>query len=335
MGATPLAARALGRSGLRLTEIGFGAGPLGGFYGPVTAEDAVQAVNAAWGAGIRYFDVAPLYGHGRAELLLGHVLREKPRDEFVLSTKIGRYLVPARGGDDARAIRAGGLPFVPILDYSRDGVERSLEQSLQRLGLSRIDIVLIHDVDAHAQGSVEAAERAFRAATEGALPALGEMKRAGHVRAIGIGVNQVEWALRWLDAADLDCVMIAGRCTLLNREALPRLLPACASRGIGVLAAGAFNGGLLAQRHRGIQDPAPHYNYRPAPAEVLARLAALEDLAARTGTELAAAAIRFVLRQQAVSSLVVGAMSAAEVLQNVAALHTAIPDGFWSEVERT
>lgn len=327
---TGIATRTLGRSGIALTELGFGAGPLGGFYGPVTPDEATRAVRAAWEAGIRYFDVAPLYGHGRAEVLLGHVLRELPRDEFVLSTKVGRWLRPHAPGDDPATLRPGGLPFHPVLDYSRDGVLRSLEHSMLRLGVPRVDIVMIHDVDAHSQGSEEAAERAFAAALAGAYPALVELKRAGAIRAIGIGLNQVHWARRWVAAADLDCVMIAGRYTLLNREAAAELLRECERRGIGVLAAGAFNGGLIA---RGA-TPDARYNYRPAPPAVLERLAALERAAAATGADLRAAAIQFVLRHPAVSALVAGAMREAEVRANVAALRTAIPDAFWREAER-
>ena len=222
---TSIATRTLGRTGIVLTEIGFGAGPLGGFYGPVEPDQATRAVRAAWDAGVRYFDVAPLYGHGRAEVLLGHVLRELPRDEFVLSTKVGRWLRPHGVSDDPASLRRGGLPFHPVIDYSRDGVLRSLEQSMLRLGVARVDIVMIHDVDAHSQGSEEAAERAFADALAGAYPALVELKRAGTIRAIGIGVNQVHWARRWIVAADLDCVMIAGRYTLLNREAEAELFP--------------------------------------------------------------------------------------------------------------
>jgi D-threo-aldose 1-dehydrogenase len=325
-----LPTRLLGRTGIALTELGFGAGPLGGFYGPVTPDEAAQAVRAAWETGIRYFDVAPLYGHGRAEVLLGHVLRDLPRDEFVLSTKVGRWLRPHAPGEDPATIRPGGLPFHPVLDYSRDGCYRSLEHSMLRLGVSRVDVVLIHDVDAHSQGSEAAAERAFADALAGAYPALVELKRAGAIRAIGIGLNQVHWARRWLAEADLDCVMIAGRCTLLNREAEAELLPECARRGIGVLAAGAFNGGLIA---RGA-TPDALYNYRAAPPAVLDRLAALERAAAATGADLPAAAIQFVLRHGEVSALVAGAMRASEVRANAAALRTRIPEAFWREAAR-
>lgn len=305
-----IAKRVLGRSGVELTELGFGAGPLGGFYGPVDVDEAVRAVRIAWEEGVRYFDAAPLYGYGRAELLLGHVLRELPRDEFVLSTKVGRLLRPLRTGENVQGLRPGGLPFRPVLDYSYDGALRSLEESLLRLGVARADIVLIHDVDAHAQGSEAAAEAAFAQAMAGAYPALVELRRAGMVRAIGVGLNQVHWARRWIAEADLDCVMIAGRYTLLNREAEAELFPECQRRGIGVLAAGAFNGGLIAGTSR-------LFNYRPAPPDILNRLA---DLEREHGSDLRAAAVRFVLAHPAVTSLVAGAMRAAEVRENVGAL---------------
>lgn len=314
-------------TGLELTELGFGAGPLGGFYGPIEPEAALATVRTAWAAGIRYFDVAPLYGHGRAELLLGTVLRELPRDELVVSTKVGRWLAPV--GPDGAGPRPDGLPFRPVLDYSRDGVVRSLEQSMLRLGLSRVDMVLIHDVDAHAQGSADAAEAEFRAAVEGAYPTLVELKRAGFIRAIGIGLNQVDWALRWLAAVDLDAVMIAGRYTLLNREAETELLPECARRGVAVLAAGAFNGGLLA---RGA-GPAARFNYRPAPDAILGRLRQLESLASSWQVDLATAAVGFVLRHPTVTSLVTGAMSPIEITANVQAIDHVVPEGFWAAVD--
>jgi D-threo-aldose 1-dehydrogenase len=320
--ASPLPVRNLGRTGLALSEVGFGAGPLGGFYGPVDHDTAIATVRTAYALGIRYFDVAPLYGHGRSELLLGHALREMPRDEFVVSSKVGRYFVPP--GKDAGSIRPGGLPFRPMVDYSREGTLRSLEQSFVRLGLTRLDIVLIHDVDEHAHGTSAAAEAAFAAALSGAYPALLELKRAGDIKAIGIGVNQVPWALRFIREAELDCIMIAGRYTLLNREAEPELFPECLRRGIGVLAAGAFNGGLLA-RGGGAEA---RFNYRPAPAEILERLAQLQSRAAEVGVDLKAAAIAFVLAHPVVSSLVIGAMHEAEVRENLSLLSQTRAAGF-------
>jgi D-threo-aldose 1-dehydrogenase len=273
--------------------------------------------------GIRYFDVAPLYGYGRSEILLGTALRELPREEFVVSTKVGRYFRPSEGQMDG--LKQGGLSFRPVLDYSRDGASRSLDQSMLRLGLARIDAVFVHDVDAHALGSEEAAEAAFADAMKGVYPALVELKRAGVIQAIGVGVNQVYWAQRWIREADLDCVMLAGRYTLLNQEAAPEFLPECQRRDVSVLAAGAFNGGLIA---RGPQ-PGSRFNYRPAPDEVLDRTRQLQAIAAETGTDLAAAAIQLVVNHPAVTSLVSGAMHPHEIEQNARALNTPVPQAFW------
>src|SRR3954452_25201137 len=184
------ATRPLASTGIAVTAIGFGAGPLGGFYGAVNAETGAAAARRAYDLGVRYFDVAPLYGFGRAELVLGHALRDLPRDDFVLSTKVGRYLAPAGVTGAPPRMREEGAPFNPVLDYSRDGTLRALEQSLLRLGTSRIDLVYIHDVAAHSLGSDAAAEQASAIAMDGALPALAELKRAGAIRAIGVGLNQ-------------------------------------------------------------------------------------------------------------------------------------------------
>jgi D-threo-aldose 1-dehydrogenase len=326
MSVATLATRPLGATGVELTQIGFGAGPLGGFYGPVTAEDGAAAARRAHELGIRYFDVAPLYGHGRAELALGHALRDLPRDSYVLSTKIGRYLVPADAPGRPPRLRSEGVPFNPVLDYSRDGALRALEQSLLRLGTSRIDLVYVHDVDAHSQGDDAAAERAFRAAMSGALPALLDLKRQGMIRAVGVGLNQPAWALRWVREADLDAVMIAGRLTLLNREAEQELLGLCRARGVGIVAAGPYNGGMLA---RGGRD-GWRFNYRPAPPEVIARYGRLVDKATSMEVDLKAAAVQFPLRFPEVVSLVIGAGSTTEVEENLAALHTPVPDAFWT-----
>jgi len=320
--------RPLAKTGLMLSEIGFGAGPLGGFYGPVDADAGAAAARRAHALGITYFDVAPLYGHGRAELALGHALRDLPRNSFVLSTKVGRYLLPAGERWQPARTRDAGVPFNPVLDYSRDGAVRSLEQSLLRLGTSRIDLVYIHDVDAHSQGSDEAAEVAFREAMAGALPALVELKAQGVIRAIGVGINQAHWALRWLHEAPLDALMLAGRLTLLNREAEDGVLQLCKERAVAYIAAGAFNGGLLA---RG-PDASWRYNYREAPEAVRTRYAALVDSARRANVDIKAAAIQFPLRRPEVASLVVGASSPNEVEENVQLLATPIDEAFFASL---
>lgn len=315
---------------LALPRLGFGAGPLGGFYGPVDAQQGAAAARRAYELGIRYFDVAPLYGHGRAELVLGHALRDVDRDSYLLSTKVGRCLEPAGApGREARQ-RHEGAPFNARYDYSRDGTLRSLEQSMLRLGTSRIDIVYIHDVDAHSHGSEAQAEAAFAAAIEGALPTLLGLRRDGVIRAVGVGINQPHWARRWLREAELDLLLLAGRFTLLNREAeSAEVFAECARRGVAYVAAGPFNGGMLA---RGKQDEW-RSNYRPASQAVVDDYLRLCALAAEEGVSLKAAAIQFVLRHPGVASLVVGASSPAEVEENVALASARIPAAFWQRVD--
>jgi D-threo-aldose 1-dehydrogenase len=322
------AMRPLASTGLAVTAIGFGAGPLGGFYGAVDAESGAAAARRAYDLGVRYFDVAPLYGYGRAELVLGHALRDVPRDDLVVSTKVGRYLVPAGVAGAPPRMRAAGAPFNPVLDYSRDGTLRALEQSLQRLGMARIDLVYIHDVDAHSQDSESAAEAAFRSAMAGAFPALVELKRAGVIRAIGIGLNQPHWALRWVREAELDAMMIAGRLTLLNREAEAALIDECRARGTAVVAAGVFNGGLLA---RGAGDGA-RFNYRPASEAVLQSYERMAAYCRTWGVDIKAAAVQFVLRNPAVATLVIGAASATEVEENMRLAEVDIPQAFWASL---
>jgi D-threo-aldose 1-dehydrogenase len=319
------------RTALALPRIGFGAGPLGGFYGPVDAQTGAQAARRAYELGVRYFDVAPLYGHGRAELVLGHALRDLDRDSYLLSTKVGRYLVPAGGtGQEARQ-RPEGAPFNARYDYSRDGALRALEQSMQRLGTSRIDIVYIHDVDAHSHGSDVDAQAAFAAAITGALPALIELKRSGAIRAVGVGINQPAWALRWLREADLDVLMLAGRLTLLNREAITAdVFGECSRRNVAYVAAGPFNGGMLA---RGQQNDQWRSNYRPASDAVVREYLRLSAIAETEGVSLKAAAIQFVLRHPGVASLVIGASAPREVEENMALASVPVPERFWTRID--
>jgi D-threo-aldose 1-dehydrogenase len=323
-----LSKRKLGSTQLRVTELGFGAGPLGDFYGAIPSSTAAATVEAAWEAGLRTFDTAPLYGYGRSELRLGHVLREMSREEYVLCTKVGRYFAPVKAGEDTSDLRPGGLPFRPVLDYSYDGALRSLEHSLLRIGVARVDIVHLHDLDAWACGGEENAERCLRQAESGAFKALAELRASGDIRAIGVGVNQPSWAARVIRALDLDCVMIAGRYSLLNQEAAEDLFPLCLERNIGVLAAGPFNGGLL------VRGPAPgvRYNYAEPPAEIVERLRRLQAICQRHDVPIAAAALQFTAAHPAVNCVVAGAMSADEVRANVDHLRRPIPASFWDDL---
>jgi len=295
----------------------FGGAPIGGLYQPVSDEAASQALAAAWEAGIRAFDTAPHYGAGLSERRIGDFLAGRRRDEFIVSTKVGRLLVPARGDVDGAEEFYGTPPLTRVRDYSRDGVLRSLEDSLVRLGLDRVDIALIHDPDDF-----------MGPALDEAYPALADLRAQGVVRAIGAGMNSAA-ALAWLvERCDLDCVLVAGRYTLLDDSAASHLFPLCLRRGVAVLAGGVFNSGILAG-----PDDGATYDYAPAPPATLTRARRMRDACARYGVPLAAAALQFTLRHPAVTAAVVGLRSPEEVTADISYLSTPIPDALWAELE--
>ena len=308
---------ALGRTGLSVSALALGTAPLGNLYSALTDQDAEATVRGALARGLSYVDTAPHYGLGVAERRVGRVLASMPRDAFVLSTKVGRLLRPLAEGETADP---EGFVDVPpckrVWDFSRDGVRRSFEESLERLGLDRVDVVLLHDPDDHER---EAREQAF--------PALAELRDQGVVRAIGAGMNQAEMLARFVHDLDFDLVLVAGRYTLLDQRALEALLPACAVRGVAVVVGGAFNSGLLA-------DPRPGatYDYVPAPAALVARAARIGKVCARHGVPLRAAALAFPYGHPAVTSVLVGARSAAEVEDDVALYATPVPRELWDEL---
>ncbi|WP_311932231.1 aldo/keto reductase [Microbispora sp. H11081] len=298
----------------RLGPYGLGTAPLAGLFAPVSEEQAEQALAAAWQAGIRYFDTAPHYGTGLAEERLGRFLRGLPGGaarDAVVSTKIGRVLVPGQGEEDGFPGRSG---LVRVRDYSRDGVLRSLDDSLRRTGLDRFDLVLIHDPDDHWE---QAAGQAY--------PALAELRDQGVIGAIGAGMNQAEMLTRFVRETDMDAVLVAGRYTLLDRSSAAELLPECARRGVAVIAGGVFNSGVLAG--------GTTYDYASAPPEVLKRARELSRICAAYGVPLPAAALRFPHRHPAVSTVLVGARSAEEVREDVDLAATPIPDALWQELD--
>ncbi|MET9519028.1 aldo/keto reductase [Streptomyces sp. NPDC002994] len=312
----------LGRSGVPVTALSFGAAALGNLFAPVTDEAAAEAVHAAWDAGIRYFDTAPHYGLGLSERRLGDALRGRDRDTYTLSTKVGRLLVAdgPRGGRDGGCTDGEGFA-VPathrrVWDFSGDGVRRSVEDSLQRLGLDRIDVVYLHDPDDHA-------DQAFR---EG-YPALERLRAEGTVRAIGAGMNQAAMLTRFIRDTDVDAVLCAGRYTLLDQRAGDELLPEATARGKSVVVGGVFNSGLLA-------DPRPGatYDYAPASMDLLDRALRAKAVAERHGVPLRAAALRFPFGRTAVASVLVGARSAAEVADAAAMFATRTPARMWEEL---
>ncbi|MFH9574441.1 aldo/keto reductase [Streptomyces sp. NPDC017454] len=306
--------RVLGRSGVSVTALGFGAAAVGGLYEDVGEEEAAAAVDAAWEAGVRYFDTAPHYGLGLSEHRLGEALGARPRDTFTLSTKVGRILVPHEGGGDDLA-HGFAVPATHRRrwDFSADGVRRSLEDSLTRLGLDHVDLVLLHDPDDHE-------EQAFREA----YPALEELRAQGVVRAIGAGMNRTRMLTRFLTDTDVDAVLCAGRYTLLEQGALDGLLPSAAAAGKSVIVGGVFNSGLLA-------DPSPGatYDYAAAPPDLLHRAVRMHDVAESGGVPLRAAALRFPFGHPAVASVLVGARSAAQVRDAAEQFRRPFPDSVW------
>jgi D-threo-aldose 1-dehydrogenase len=324
----PTTLRPLGRTGRQVTALGLGGAPLGNNLWEVAEEAALATIDAAWEAGIRYFDVAPQYGHGLAEHRFGHVLREHPRDDYVLSTKVGRLLVPRRSGREDSPPFKRPLAFDAVFDYSRDGIIRSFEDSLQRLGINRVDLLFIHNIDL-GNHSPERCDILFRQAMEEAYPALDELRRAGLLAGIGVGNNYWEMCQRFAAAGDFDCFMLAGRYTLLEQEALDEFLPMCERRGIPLLIGGPFNSGILAT---GARDDA-YYDYQVATPAILERVSRLEGVCERHGVDLAAAALQFPLQHPAVASVVCGARSAAEISTNLHLMSQPIPADLWAELK--
>ncbi|HKS49485.1 MAG TPA: aldo/keto reductase [Amycolatopsis sp.] len=303
----------LGRSGVKVSRLGFGTSAIGGLYAAMTDEAAAETLDAAWAVGTRFFDTAPHYGAGLAERRLGAFLRG--RTDHVVSTKVGRLLRPGPAAEGDEGFY-GTPPLVRVRDYSADGVYRSLAESLERTGLDAFDILLIHDPDDY-----------WEQAVRGAYPALARLRDEGAARAIGAGMNQSAMLSRFVTETDIDCVLVAGRYTLLDREAEKELLPLCAERSVGVIVGGVFNSGVLA-------DPGPGatFDYAPVPPEVRRRVTELAGLCDGYDVPLAAAALRFPLRHKAVSSVLVGARTPAEVAENVAHLNMDIPEELWAEL---
>jgi D-threo-aldose 1-dehydrogenase len=324
-----LPARRIGQTELEVSVLGLGGAPLGDLYERIPEERAVATLEIAYQRGIRFFDTAPLYGHGLSEHRLGHVLRSKPRADLVVSTKVGRWLRPERGELVDRGQFAGGLNFQTVYDYSYDGTMRALEQSYHRLGMDRVDIALIHDVDIWTHGSAEAYERRFREAMDGAYRALDELRRSGVVRAIGVGINEVAPCVRFAKEAAFDCFLLAGRYTLLEQNGLNDLFPLAEQHGFSLLLGGPFNSGILATG----ATPGAKYNYKPAPPAIIKQVARIEAVCKRHDVPLAAAAIQFPLGQPTIASIVTGAVSPFEVERNAAYVDMQIPRSLWDELK--
>ena len=325
-----LPTRTLGRTGIELTTLGFGSTGLGNLYRSQTEDGAMATLQAAWNAGMRYFDTAPLYGFGLAEHRVGAALRRLPAAP-VLSTKAG-WRLARRGPADAPGSAADSLfqqpaPFKPYTDYSYDGIMRSFEDSLQRLGTDRVDILLLHDCDRRNHGE-DGYRTRFREAVDGAAKALVSLREQGAVKAIGAGLNEWEACQEFAEACDFDCFLLAGRYTLLDQGALASFLPLCERRGIGIILGGPYNSGILAT---GPVEGAL-YDYAPAAPEIMDRARAVAAACARHGVPLRAAALQFPLSHPVVTTVIPGARDPQEVAENLALMTQDIPGALWQEM---
>ena len=315
------------RIGFR-SRLGFGASGLGTLYRDVPEGRAAETLATAYAAGLRYFDTAPLYGHGLSELRLGSFLRTVARDTVTVSTKVGRYMVPPYGEAVDYGLWAKPLPLKPVFDYSYAGTLRALEQSANRLGINDFDLIYIHDVDRFTHG--DAYERRFDEAIEGCYRALDDLRKAGHIRAIGVGVNESDVATRFLKAGRFDAVMMAGRYTLLDRQAEADLMPEATRQGTEIVVAGVFNSGILAA---GPEAAGTTYDYGAPPPEVVARARRVAAICAAHDVPLQAAAIQFPLQHPQVSAAVLGMSRPERVGENLAWSRHPIPPSFWQALE--
>ncbi len=313
--------REVGRTGLMIGTLGLGGAPLGGNFADLTDAEAAGIVRAARDAGIGYFDTAPWYGFGRSERVMGDVLRGT---DYVLSDKVGRLLRPGPVSDPAEFGMVDPLPFHVVYDYGHDAILRAYEDSLQRLGLDRIDILLVHDIGEMTHGAANA--RHFADLASGGYQAMDELRRSGAVRAIGIGVNENAACAAALEIGDWDVFLLAGRYTLLEQTPLDTLFPACAAAGTTIICGGPFNSGILAGRDT--------WNYAKAPPDIRAKTAALAALADAHGVPLGAAALQFPLGHPIVTSVIPGPRSEDELRQIVGWMETPIPAGFWTDLRR-
>lgn len=312
-----------------IDAIGFGASGLGNLSERMPEQQADATLEQAFSLGIRYFDTSPLYGHGLSELRLGRLLRSLPRSSFQLSTKVGRYMVPPRGEAVQNGIWAAPLPMKPVLDYSYDGIMRSVEQSIVRLGVEYIDIVYIHDVDRRSLG--DAFDRTFDQAATESCRALKELRDAGHIGAFGIGINEADVASDFLHAVDLDCVMLAGRYTLLDQTAEETFLPLAKEKKVDVIIAGVFNSGILAKS----KPTSGKFDYAQASDAIVERARGIADICQSFNVPLPAAAVQFPFNHPSVSRVVLGMSRPDRIQQNIDWATTIIPDGLWNELKQS
>lgn len=319
--------RKFGRTDLEVSSFAFGTAPIGNIFTPIDDQTSDAMIQTSWDAGIRFFDTAPMYGHGLSELRTGHSLRWKNRDDYVLSTKVGRVLKPRKRSEINFFPWNNAAANEMIFDYSYDGTMRSFEDSLQRLALEHIDICFIHDIDVYTRGADQ--PEAFKQAMDGAWKALSQLRDEGVVKAIGVGVNEWEVCYDALQERDFDCFLLAGRYTLLEQESLDKFLPLCEERNAAVIIGGGFNSGILAT---GAVEGAK-YNYSPAPEEILNKVRAIEAVCQEYNVPLPAAAMQFVVAHPAIPSFVAGTRTVEQLNKNLAWFSHPIPSEFWQTLK--
>jgi D-threo-aldose 1-dehydrogenase len=325
----PTDKRKFGRTPLEVTAMGLGTAPIGNQFRYVPDEDARAVIKGAWDAGLRYFDTAPMYGHGLAEHRLGEGLRWYPRDEYVLSTKVGRLLKPVWKGGVTSPFWIKPPPFEIVHDYGYDAVMRSVEDSMQRMGMSRFDILFIHDIDVWTHGP-ELQKQYFRTAMDSGYKALEKLRSEGLVTALGVGCNEWQVCEAALRERDFDCFLLAGRYTLLEQDALDTFLPLCEERNVAIVLGGGYNSGILAT---GAVKGA-HYNYAPAEEPILARVRKIEAVCKTFAVPMKAAALQFVLAHPAIPTNIPGTRTKAHLDENLALIAHPIPAEFWRELKK-
>lgn len=320
--------RPVGKTDLQISEISFGCAPLGNLYRPVSEEDAEAVLAAAWDSGIRYFDTAPHYGGGLAEERLGRFLGTKTRSDYVISTKVGRVLhrVPKEEAEDHAFVDAH--PVKLEYDYSGDGIMRSLEASHKRMGLDTFEILFVHDIGEFTHGK-EANDRHMRAFRDSGIRRLNDLRDQGVIKAWGLGVNEVEVLLDVMNDTHLDCILMAGRYTLLDRSAEKQLLPLCRQRGTSFIIGGVFNSGIMATG----PVPGATFNYAEADEDVRQRVSKMQEIAKAEGTELATAALQFPFQEPAVASVLLGTTKASSLKRNIDALETRLDPAVFANFE--
>jgi D-threo-aldose 1-dehydrogenase len=320
----------LGNGGITFTELGFGAAPLGNLYKAISDEEANDILNLAWDSGVRYFDTAPLYGYGLSETRLNRFLRDKPRDEYVLSTKVGRLLKAATPQTRDGVGKWFDVPNrQEVYDYGYDGVMRSIEFSLERLGVDRIDILYVHDIDLANHGSQAVLDAKYDELMDGGYRALVELREQGTLTAIGAGVNEWQPCQVLAERGDFDLFLLAGRYTLLEQEALETLLPLCEARGIGIVIGGPYNSGILATGPK----PGAFFDYEVAPQHILDKVGQIQDICQSHNVKLPEAAFQFPLSHPSVLSVIPGGQGKAEMAANIAAAETEIPQELWANLK--